>query len=571
MDNFFLSAMVREIGEDILGQVVARLFLSGQSILIDFRLADSRLLHASLSPASPALHLSRKNASGSKTDQSATHSFGQLLRKHLSGAKLVSLSKEPLERIINLGFEQYDSSGSRVGILLRLKLTGRSSNAYLLDGNGNLLGSLAARPDTMTRQETAHESEQEWLEAIVSRIAVSATIEDVLAEAFGPGSVFSPLMKTEFLLRSKGMSPRDAIASLLTDLKKPPTPVLYSRQTLEEVGERINDEKPDMILSHIELVAGRGLNRYEFETLSEAADEFYRAKRMADNLRGEFNAARHALLQELRKKEKASKAIEADRDRFDDPDHFKRYGDLLLANLSTARQDGVNVTLIDYYDPDQQTISIEIPAGRSLKEAAAEYFSLYQKARRAKATIALREAAVQKDIAALRSLIARLESEPERRRIAEVREQAARLLKIPGIAGRAKGAKGAASSLPAIGRKFISSDGYEIFVGRNDRENDQMTFKLARPSDLWLHAADYPGSHVVVRNPARGEIPMRTIVEAAELAAFYSQAKSESKAAVHYTQRKFISKPPRAKPGLVRLSSFKSVLVEPRCRAQRIE
>ncbi|HEY7912395.1 MAG TPA: NFACT RNA binding domain-containing protein, partial [Blastocatellia bacterium] len=121
------------------------------------------------------------------------------------------------------------------------------------------------------------------------------------------------------------------------------------------------------------------------------------------------------------------------------------------------------------------------------------------------------------------------------------------------------------------GRRFLSSDGYEIVVGRNDRENDHITFKLARPADLWLHAADYPGSHVVVRNPARGEIPMRTILEAAEVAAFYSQAKSESKAAVHYTQRKFISKPPRAKPGLVRLSSFKSVLVEPRCEARRIE
>jgi predicted ribosome quality control (RQC) complex YloA/Tae2 family protein len=283
-----------------------------------------------------------------------------------------------------------------------------------------------------------------------------------------------------------------------------------------------------------------------------------------------LNATRHLLAQELRKKEKASKAIRLDRERFEDPDRFKRYGDLILANLATAQQDGSSVSLTDYYDPEQRMIQIDIPPGRTLQQAAADFFSLYQKARRAKATIEEREASVAKEIARLQALIERLEREPGRHQLGQVREVAARHLKIPGIDGATKRERGGAVS-PAIGRRFFSTDGYEIVVGRNDRENDQLTFKLARPADLWLHAADYPGSHVVVRNPARGEVPMRTILEAAEIAAFYSQAKNESKAAVHYTQRKFISKPPRAKPGLVRLSSFKSVLVEPRCKARRIE
>ena len=92
---------------------------------------------------------------------------------------------------------------------------------------------------------------------------------------------------------------------------------------------------------------------------------------------------------------------------------------------------------------------------------------------------------------------------------------------------------------------------------------DFITFRVARPQDVWLHAADYPGSHVVIRNPRRDSVPHRTIIEAAEVAAFYSQAKRESKAAVHYTERKFVTKPPKAKPGLVRLSSFKTLFVEP--------
>ncbi len=96
------------------------------------------------------------------------------------------------------------------------------------------------------------------------------------------------------------------------------------------------------------------------------------------------------------------------------------------------------------------------------------------------------------------------------------------------------------------------------------RDNDNLTFRVARPNDLWLHAADYPGSHVIVRNPTRKEIPQRTMIEAAQLAGKFSQASEDTKVVVHYTHRKFLSKPKGAAPGLVRMSSFKSITVEPK-------
>jgi predicted ribosome quality control (RQC) complex YloA/Tae2 family protein len=116
--------------------------------------------------------------------------------------------------------------------------------------------------------------------------------------------------------------------------------------------------------------------------------------------------------------------------------------------------------------------------------------------------------------------------------------------------------------LPGV-RRYLSSDNYEVLVGRAALTNDRLTFKIAKPHDLWLHAADYPGSHVVVRNPNRKEIPHRTIIEAAQLAAKFSQAGDDSKVTVHYTSRKFLSKPKGAAPGLVRLSSFKTITVAP--------
>ena len=138
-----------------------------------------------------------------------------------------------------------------------------------------------------------------------------------------------------------------------------------------------------------------------------------------------------------------------------------------------------------------------------------------------------------------------------------------------GAAGREKssrkGEKGRAL------RRYRSSDGYEVIVGRGARENDELTFRVARSYDTWMHAADYPGSHVVVRARVKDDtIPHRTLVEAARLAAHFSQARKDAKVAVNYTQRKFVSKPRGAAPGLVYLSSFRTLLVEPAEEIERI-
>src|SRR4029453_7742070 len=113
-------------------------------------------------------------------------------------------------------------------------------------------------------------------------------------------------------------------------------------------------------------------------------------------------------------------------------------------------------------------------------------------------------------------------------------------------------------------RRFVSSDGLEILVGKKAPDNDYLTFRIARSLDLWLHAADYPGSHVVIRRAGRKEVPHTTLIEAAELAAFYSDARGQSKAAVRYTEKKFVNKPKRSAPGLVSLASFRTIMAEPR-------
>ncbi len=179
----------------------------------------------------------------------------------------------------------------------------------------------------------------------------------------------------------------------------------------------------------------------------------------------------------------------------------------------------------------------------------------------------LEELIEQRDDVALASLSVASVSSPFGR--GQVRERSLAVGSRRELGSITRAPVGRSKRVPGT-RRYISSDGFEILIGRAAHDNDHLTFKVAKPNDLWLHAADYGGSHVIVRNPTRKDIPHRTVIEAAQLAAHFSQARKDPKVDVHYTQRKFISKPKGAKPGLVRMSRFKNITVEPEEKLERM-
>jgi predicted ribosome quality control (RQC) complex YloA/Tae2 family protein len=235
-------------------------------------------------------------------------------------------------------------------------------------------------------------------------------------------------------------------------------------------------------------------------------------------------------------------------------------GDLLLANAANARREGDKIFVTDFFDEATPEIAIEADENLSVTEAAEKFFKRYTKARNAAGEIAKRLDTVQKELARLKR---------ERSELEEAIERKDEFISAEPSDNRpsVREKKGAIFN---GARRFLSSDGFEILVGKKAKDNDHLTFRIAGSLDMWLHAADYPGSHVVIRNPSRKEIPQRTLLEAAQLAAFYSDAGQQTKAAVHYTQKKFVNKPRGAAPGLVSLASFKTILVEPKVQASAI-
>jgi predicted ribosome quality control (RQC) complex YloA/Tae2 family protein len=323
-------------------------------------------------------------------------------------------------------------------------------------------------------------------------------------------------------------------------------------------------DPPQQLVGHA--VPERPVSQGDYPTLSAALDAHYQFREQEQAFQQRVKALQGRLRQQIRQKTRLNEKLESDLVLHGDPQQHKQLGDLILANLATAQRSGTKVLLQDFYSEGAPLIELQMDENTTLQEEATRYFTRYTKAKRAREEIANRLSQNSQeidDLLAREMALERILNEHDEQALSDFapptasdqasRSRPRRQTKIPGV------------------RIYKSSDGYEILVGRGAVDNDHLTFRVAKPNDLWLHSADYPGSHVIVRRHNRNEIPHRTVVEAAQLAARFSQASKDAKVVVHYTARKFISKPKGVAPGLVRMSTFKTIVVEPKESVKRAE
>jgi predicted ribosome quality control (RQC) complex YloA/Tae2 family protein len=482
LDDQTIRAVVEEVAPVLTGRVMGKVFqIARASLAIDFRTNDGSYLFLSVEPTpGPRTYIIKRSVRELEKQSLPPSHFALALRKHLSGATLLSLTKDEEDRIMRFSFAARDALDKVQKRVLVAQLTGRAANLFLLDEDNHII--------------------------------------DTLRPPRGPG---------------------------------------------QQVGERYQAPPAPSSIKRLRPVFERG----SFDTLSEAADDYYRRLEATRAFDIRAAAARAPLRRAINQRSKLRQHLLNDMAAHGDAEEHRRIADLLLANTGTAERRGRNVAITDYYAEGAPRIELEIDENSTLQEAAAQLYARYAKARRAAKEITRRLTELDGELERLNAQLFEIE-----RIIAERDEAALEALEDEKkeITRRPEARRKASESVPGT-RRYLSSDGYEILVGRGARDNDHLTFRVARPHDLWLHAADYPGSHVVVRNPKRGlDIPHRTIIEAAQLAAHYSQARRDAKVDIHYTQRKFLSKPKGAAPGLVRISSFRTITVEPGLSVERI-
>lgn len=328
-------------------------------------------------------------------------------------------------------------------------------------------------------------------------------------------------------------------------------------------GQQVGGKYLPPPLQNVHITEEPVVEKAKFPSLSAALDAHYLQREAERTFNARVEQLEKKLRQQIRQKEKLRHNLEKDLHEHGDADQHKRLGDLLLANISTAEREGDQVRIRDYYAEGEPVIELTLDKDLSLQEHANRFFKRYTKGKRAVEEIKIRMARVDTEIEGLRQRVEVVQDA----KLSRDEVALAKLEEKPPEAPRPK--KYSGKRIAGV-RRYLSSDNYEILVGRAARTNDQLTFKIARPNDLWFHAADYSGSHVVIRNHDKKQIPHRTIIEAAQLAAKFSQAAADNKVDVHYTARKFLAKPKGAAPGLVRLSQFKTITVTPKEAGQRL-
>ena len=532
-----IAEVVNEIAPQLSGRALGKVWQLGRDALaFDFRLNEGRFLFVSCDPARPRLYLVERRARDLERQSSAPSQFLMALRRRAGGACVRAAEKDVRDRVVRFAFEAEDEAGRRHAPVLVAQLTGRSANLFLLDDSGRVVETL--RPARGEGQEVGD------VYAPPTRGALSPHADDGHADD-----------------DARATAAREAGATAAREAGATVAPGARAMRSRTEA-------------------ASPPIKRGGFPSLSAALDAHHLALEEARKFEARVNAHRARLRARIERRHKLDANLARDRAGHGDPAEHKRVGDLLLANLSTAERDGARVRVLDYFAENAPAVELEIDERATLQEEAARRFASYARAKRAAQEIDRRRAELARELGALeaeRAALERVAAARDTDALAAFEESAS---DNKGLGRGAKAAKGGAKAAKsrrqaaetvAGARRYVSSDGYEILVGRAARDNDQLTFKVARPHDLWLHAADYPGSHVVVRNHARNaDIPQRTVHEAAQLAAHFSQARGDAKVAVNYAQRKFLSKPKGAAPGLVRMSSFKTLLVEPREAVERV-
>ena len=300
---------------------------------------------------------------------------------------------------------------------------------------------------------------------------------------------------------------------------------------------------------------------------ASTAAHFYETRDAVERVRARIAALGGILRGELGKALSAERKVRESLTSFEDPDHFRRMAEALLASLSFAVRAGDVVVVSDPYDPEGREVVIPAPQGRTLTQVADDLFRRQRRSRRGLEAAGARAEALSRRAARLTALLAAHErvtdDDGADRLEADMRAEG-----LPvGLVGSTRSARSATRVVPPRldgVRMIVSADGWTILVGRSGPDNDRLTFKIASPDDIWLHAAGVHGAHVVIRNPERAPAaPAATLAEAARLALWFSDARSEAAGDVNWTRRKNVRRAKGGGSGRVVLKRFETIRVRP--------
>lgn len=564
MDGLTLSLVTRELREALVGGRVDRITQPERdelNILVRNH-GRNQLLLLSASAGCARAHITREK----KVSPLEPPMLCMLLRKHISGGRVRDVRQVNGDRILEVEFEHLDELGDSARKILICEFMGRHSNLIFVDGEGRILECARRVTESMSSVREVLPGlryERPPAHGKTPFDAPEADIVRALQEASGPlhkaiaGAISGLSVQTarELAFRAAGnedahtqeldmSSIAPAVARALSEVQGEAAPALLFAETGEPV---------DVVA--FPYLSRAALRSERFETISEAMDAFYRARDRAERIKQKSAALHRVLKNNI---ERCERKLALQQEALLGSERMEEYrvkGELLTASLHLAKKGMKSVTIPNYYEEGTPGLEVQLDEKLSPGQNAQRYFKLYQKARSAKRLAAEQVEKTTEELDYLEGQMLNLSACEEESELAELREE----LEKYGYVRKNHNRRQMKKLEPSKPMRFDSPTGIPILVGKNNLQNDKLTF-TAEPNEWWLHAKDMPGSHVIVLSADPDE---ETLHMAARLAARYSKGASAGKVPVDMTRRRYVKKPAGAKPGFVIYTNQKTVLAEP--------
>lgn len=562
LDGIVLNSIKHELVNKLIGGRVDKIYQPEKDeIIINIRNNSSnyKLLLTSNS-SSPRIHLttlSRKNPEQAPM-------FCMLLRKHLYGSNIVEIKQLQLDRVIEIVFECKDELKTTVKKSLIIEMMGKHSNIIFINyDNKTIIDSIKRVSENMSSVRQVYPGISYALPPSQSKLnpldvdkdgfinAINATNKGTLIFGFLYKTFvgFSPLLSKEICYNS---SINEGLA--LDELSENDINIIYENFTIITNNIKNNNYTPAIYSNSNENIYDfhsmkinyfNNCEKQDFNAISELLDVFYyeldnknRINQKVSNLLKSINTK---LDRDRKKLEKQKNELLSAEDR----EKYKIYGDLIISNLHVPYENN-KLTVINYYDPEQNEITIPLdPKLNNLSLNSQKYYKRYNKLKSAEDELLKLIESTASDIEYLENILFSIEACQTTDDLDQIYEE----LSQEGFIKKYKAPKGS-NKVKNDNLIYISSYGHEILVGKNNIQNDLITFKNAKKDDYWFHAKGIPGSHVVIKTNG-DELEDIEYMEAARLAAFYSKGKNNSLVEVDYTKRQNIRKPANAKLGFV--------------------
>lgn len=550
-DGLFTIAMTKELQQLVSGRIAKIHQPNAQEVIFTIRAngANQKLLF-SIHPTYARVHMTEQVIENPPEPPM----FCSLLRKHVEGGFIENIEQLDADRIIKITISSKNEIGDPITRILFAEIMGRHSNLIMVDAVTNkivdslkhlspsvnsyrtvLPGSEYIAPPSQDKVNPVSASDEE----IATFFDEIRNEDDIMQHFVG----FSRLHATELVTRAQLQQ------APLKDLFKPfiqqfvdggtqPTYLEKGRKTIFSPNDLLSfDEK-----------------KTTYDTLSLLLDRVFFARAERDRVKQQAGDLEHWLQAEIQKLKHKLKKLDQDLKRAQNLEEYQLYGELLMANLYNFEKGASKVTVDNYYSETGEKVTIQLSERKSPIENAQAYYAKYNKFKNALVKVEEQIQIAKADITYFEMLLQQVE-QASPADIEEIREELAEqgYMKLKKSKRRKKPTK-------PTPEKYVSSTGIEISVGKNNKQNDYLTFKIARKWETWLHTKDIPGSHVVIHSDAPDE---QTILEAATLSAYFSKARESASVPVDYTEVKQVKKPSGAKPGFVIYFEQKTVFVTP--------